>query len=145
MTKKAKYQKRLLGQFIKRRKNEYLLSIREGSHAIHGKERETIAVGDIVILKEDGTPRLFWKLAKIKDLIQSADGIIRAARIQLVRGDKAKTTELRRPIQHLIPLELHMEPELPSPTDEEVSTASPPDNDERSTETNSCCYWRTFA
>jgi hypothetical protein len=95
-------------------------------HAIHGKERETIAVGDIVILKEDGTPRLFWKLAKIKDLIQSADGIIRAARIQLVRGDKAKTTELRRPIQHLIPLELHMEPELPSPNDEEVSTASPP-------------------
>jgi hypothetical protein len=32
LTKKAKYQKRLLGQFIKRWQNEYLLSIREGSH-----------------------------------------------------------------------------------------------------------------
>ena len=76
LTKKAKYQKRLLRQFVNRWKREYLLSIREGSRAIHGQECQHVAIGDIVILKEDGMPRLFWRLAKIQDLILSADGII---------------------------------------------------------------------
>ena len=37
LTKKAKYQKRILGQFMRRWKREYLLSIREGSSAINGQ------------------------------------------------------------------------------------------------------------
>ena len=76
-----KFQKRLLGQFVKRWEREYLLSIREGSNVAHGRGSQPISVGDIVILKEDGTPRLFWKLAKKEDLIQSDDGMIRAAKI----------------------------------------------------------------
>jgi len=123
LTKKAKYQKRILGQFIRRWKREYLLSIREGSSAINGQGNQRISVGDIVILKEDGTPRLFWRLAKIQYLIQSDDGMTRAATIRLVHGDKGKTTELRRPIQHLIPLELHMKPELSGQIVQEASPA----------------------
>ena len=127
LTKKVKYQKRLLGQFVKRWKREYLLSIREGSNVAHGRGSQPISVGDIVILKEQGTPRLFWKLAKIQNLIQSDDGRIRAAKIRLVHGDKGKITELRRPIQHLIPLELHMEPKSDRPQIEEISTAQQKD------------------
>ena len=121
LTKKAKYQKRLLGQFTKRWKSEYLLNIREGSSVKIGRGNQSISAGDIVILKEDGTSRLFWRLAKIQDLIQSADGMTRAAKIRLVHGDKGKVTELRRPIQHLIPLELRMEPESSSQITEQVS------------------------
>jgi hypothetical protein len=129
LTRKAKYQKRILSQFVKRWKREYLLSIREGSRVVNGREGQHVAVGDIVILKEDGRPRLFWKLAKIQDLIQSADGIIRAAKIRLVHGEKGKTTELRRPIQHLIPLELHMGPERTDRADEDLCTTNPIDSE----------------
>ena len=53
--------------------------------------------------------------------------MIRAAKIRLVRGDKRKFTNLRRPIQHLIPLELHMEPKSASPLIEEIPTAQQTD------------------
>lgn len=39
-----------------------------------------------------------------------------------MHGDKGKTTGLRRPIQHLILLELHMQPELSDQNGNEVST-----------------------
>lgn len=106
LTEKVKYQKRLIGQFVKRWKREYLPSIREGSSVANGRGNQQISVGDIVILREEGTPRLFWQLAKIQDLIQSDDGMTRAAKIRLVHGNKRKITELRRPIQQPIPLEL---------------------------------------
>ena len=41
--------------------------------------------GDIVILKEEGTARCLWKLAKIIEAIKGRDGAIRSARIQLMR------------------------------------------------------------
>lgn len=106
LTEKVKYQKRLIGQFVKRWKREYLPSIREGSSVANGRGNQQISVGDIVILREEGTPRLFWQLAKIQDLIQSDDGMTRAEKIRLVHGNKRKITELRRPIQQPIPLEL---------------------------------------
>ena len=57
--------------------------------------------GHIVILKEDGTARALWKLAKVVEILEGRDRLIRAARIQLLSNDK--------PIQHMIPLESEME------------------------------------
>ena len=59
--------------------------------------------GDIVILKEDRTPQCLWKLAKVTETIEERDGEIRSAKVQLLSKDRV--IQLRRPIQHLVPLE----------------------------------------
>ena len=60
-----------------------------------------IQIGDIVVLREDGTARCLWKLAKVIEMISGRDGAVRATKVLLMN----KVTNLRRPIQHLIPLE----------------------------------------
>jgi len=57
----------------------------------------------VVILKEEGTARRLWKLAKVIETIKGRDGAIRSAKIKLMRGDWSVI--LRRPVQHLVPLE----------------------------------------
>ena len=64
-----------------------------------------IKTGDVVVLKEDCTARCLWKLAKITELIIGRDGRIRAAKVQLLSKDKVTT--IRRPVQHLVPLEVN--------------------------------------
>ena len=64
-----------------------------------------MAVGDMVILRNDNTRRMFWKLAKVEDLLPSSDGVVRSAKVR-VNGEGGKPITLRRPIQHLIPLEV---------------------------------------
>ena len=61
-------------------------------------------------MKNDSSPRVFWKLAKVTEILRSHDGIIRAAKVRVLNSD-GKVSELRRPIQHLIPLELKTNPE----------------------------------
>jgi len=84
-------------------KREYLVSLHERSLKAGGGHNN-IKIGDIVLLREDGTVRALWKLAKIVEPIMGRDGHIRSARIQLMSKDKV--IKLRRPIQHLIPLEV---------------------------------------
>ena len=67
-------------------------------------------VEDVVLLKNDGVPRVFWKLATVRELLTSEDGIVRAARVRVVDSDRGRASELRRPTQHLISLELQIEP-----------------------------------
>ena len=50
----------------------------------------------------------------MKELIASKDGVIQAAKICVLNSGKARVTELRRPIQHLVPLELRMSPDTES-------------------------------
>ena len=60
--------------------------------------------GEFVILKEEGTAKCLWPLAWVSEVIHGREGKIRSAKIQLLRGDRK--VSLRRPIQHLIPLEV---------------------------------------
>ena len=65
-----------------------------------------IRVEDVVILKDDSTNRLFWKLAVVH--IPGRDGQVRAAVIIVCAVDEGKrATFLRRTIQHLYPIEVH--------------------------------------
>ena len=80
---------------------DYLLSFRKRKIAkARSAETEPIKKEDIVILKEDGTTRALWKLAKVVETLEGRDGLISAAKVQLLSNDK--TVHLRRP---LIPLE----------------------------------------
>ena len=105
LTKRAKYHQRVLNQFIKQWRTEYLLSLRESSKLTRPNSDVSIAVGDMVILRNDNTRRTFWKLAKVEKLLPSSDGIVRSAKV-MVNGENGKQITLRRPIQHLIPLEV---------------------------------------
>ena len=105
LTRRARYQYQLLKNFIRQWQRDYLLSLRE--RAInHGSQKNSmIKEGDIVVLKEDCTARCLWKLAKIVELITGRDGRTRAAKVQLLSKDKVTT--IRRPVQHLVPLEVN--------------------------------------
>ena len=52
------------------------------------------------------TARILWKLAKVEELIQSSDGVVRSTKIRVLNNDNRKPIILRRPLQHLIPLEV---------------------------------------
>ena len=104
LTKKAKSQRRLLEQFTNRWRTEYLLSLRETARVLHGHDKDTVSVGDVVVLKKESTPRMFWKLARVTELIKSKDNVIRAAKVIVVNSGKGRTIELRQPIQYLVPL-----------------------------------------
>ena len=71
---------------------------------------------------------MFRKLARVKELIESKGGVIRAAKICVLNSGKGRVTELRRPIQHLVPLELT----LSTDTVVAVPQASEDEHDEES-------------
>ena len=104
LMKRYKLQRRLLSQFTMIWRKQYLLELRE-SHVLKGKRQNrhpNIAVGDIVILKDDSTKRAFWKLAKIQELIVGRDQRVRAAVIKAPDSSRC----LRCSITQLIPIEL---------------------------------------
>ena len=106
LVKKSKQHRHTLSQFLSLWRRMYLINLREyhrvKRQAIKGPE---IAVGDVVILKNDSTKRLFWRLAVIQELLTGSDRKVRAAVIKII-DDQNKSRSLRRSIQHLIPIEV---------------------------------------
>ena len=110
-------QKRLVQQFWRRWKREYLTSLRE-FHKASGNNKQVIRRGDVVIVHDD-KPRVQWKLAVVEELIEGRDGMVRAAHIRM---DKLKTT---RPIVKLYPLEVsEVENQATTPDNSEVFQSS---------------------
>jgi hypothetical protein len=75
LTRRARHQKNILQMFTNQWRKEYLTGLRE-QHRIKAKKQggPSISVGDVVIVKNDSTSRLFWKLAIVEELIQGSDG-----------------------------------------------------------------------
>ena len=71
---------RLKYHFWIRWRNEYLLELRN-SHRLKKKvaEGQPVAVGDVVIVHEDGLHRGLWKLGRVESLIKGKDGLVRGA------------------------------------------------------------------
>lgn len=105
LTRRARHHKLLLEQFIKQWRTEYLTGLREQTSAtasVRGSG-SSISEGDIVIVKGDSTPRAFWRLARVEELLPGKDGKTRSAIIKLGGGNLSTT---RRPIELLIPIEV---------------------------------------
>ena len=102
LNKKAKAQAMILQHFWNRWKCKYLTSLWE-THTANGSNKETIRVGDIVIVHDD-VPRNKWRLAIVKELQRGQDNLVRAAYIQTTTGVTS------RPITKLYPLEINVEP-----------------------------------
>jgi len=60
-----------------------LLSLRENRQAKLNRTGPKISVGDVVIVRDDNTKRLFWRLAKVVELLVGKDGIARAALVNV--------------------------------------------------------------
>ena len=106
LTRRARHHKNLLQQVTKQWRQEYLTGLREQSNARNkGNAVQEISVGDIVLLKNDSTNRIHWKIARVEEIIPGADGKVRAAIVKVGTSDK-RSTYLRRVIQHLIPIEV---------------------------------------
>ena len=68
----------------------------ERTHSLKRRDekRSVISVGDVVILKDDTSKRMYWKLALVEDLVEGRDGQIRAALVKIVNSD-GKYAKLR--------------------------------------------------
>ena len=108
MRKQVSHCRLVINHFLKRFMNDYLLALQER----HSYQRSTtsdvcyIKEGDVVLIKNDTLPRLSWRKGKVEKLIHSEDGLVRAADIRVYQQKKNKTIIIRRPVQHLVQLEL---------------------------------------
>ena len=109
-----------------------MLELREALRYSHGNsDYSYISVGDIVVVRTEGQPRGFWKIAKVERTITGQDGVARGAVVR-VAGKGGRTKTLSRPIQHLFPLEINCHIEDP-----EQQTLSEPLQDGFSNEVSS--------
>ena len=66
-----------------------MLSLRERKLSISRRtDGRVVKEGDIVILKEDGSTRAMWKIAKVVETLKGRDGNIRVAKLRLMANDK---------------------------------------------------------
>lgn len=97
-----KLQQHFTNMFWESWSKDYLMSLRERNDS--KKYRNSVptspTINQIVILKDVQRPRGKWKLVKIQALHTSKDGETRSATVSTHNGKL-----LRRPVQHLIPLE----------------------------------------
>ena len=94
-----------LDRFWESWKRDYLLNLRETLPLFHrNKSTQLIRqprIGEVVIVRDDHTPRRAWRLAKIKEFIFSKDRLTRSVKIQLPNKNIVS-----RAINHLYPLEI---------------------------------------
>lgn len=111
LTKKFRYQQRLIQIFWKQWRDEYLTSLREYHSTRKGiRHSQEIRVGDVVLIHDD-TSRNQWRLGLIIELHRGNDDLIRAVTLRVSNGRK-----ISRPIEKLYPLELHEKQESTNPT-----------------------------
>ena len=60
------------------------------------KEKRNLQVNDIVLLKDENSPRNEWPLGRIQEVEQSNDGLARSVKLKTENG------VLRRPVNKLV-------------------------------------------
>ena len=111
LTKRSRNHRHVLNQIISCWRKDYLLSLREVSSTKRTGSGPVVKVGDVVILKDDSVKRLFWKLAKVVELLKGSDGVARAALIN-VSNEGGPPRILKRSTRHLIPIEVSCDANL---------------------------------
>jgi hypothetical protein len=86
----------LANLFWSRWRKEYLVTLQNRQKWIN--QRRNIAIGDIVIIKEENQPRGSWSMGRVIVTEPDKEGFIRSVTV------KTSTTEIRRPIHELVVL-----------------------------------------
>ena len=87
-------------KFWNRWHSDYLHQLRSINLSKGGKSKY-LKIGDVVIIEDANQPRLLWKLGIVEESFMGRDGRVRSCQLKLGSG-----VRLRRPIQHLYPLEV---------------------------------------
>lgn len=119
LRKRAKYLKKCKQVMWNRWTREYIRGLREQHRQARGTQTPHPNIGDVVIIKGESKNRNQWKLAIVTELIKSRDGITRAAKLRVGKGD------MERAIQQLYPLELSCDRQQKTPLDPTVPTFQP--------------------
>ena len=86
--------------------DDYLRGLREQHRLKHPGNQSDIALGDVMLVKDDERNRGKWKMGIVVETITRRDGIVRAARMKTRTG-----SYLERALQQLYPLELSCDSE----------------------------------
>ena len=74
----------LANQLWRRWQKEYLPMLMQRKKWV--RETRDLQVGDIVLMIEQGSPRGYWPLAKVTEVIASADGRVRSVSVKTSKG-----------------------------------------------------------
>lgn len=109
LRKRAKHLLKCKEVICSRWTKEYLRSLRERHRAQRGAGGDTLALGDVVIVKTEDKNRGKWPLGIIKSLIVGNDGF--------VIGEKLREGKsyMEHAIQQLYPVELSCNRQMPAP------------------------------
>ena len=103
LRKRAKYLKRCKDAMWRRWTDDYLRRLREQHRLKHQGNQSDIAVGDVMLVKDDERNRGKWKMGIVVELITGRDGIVRAASSRMKTGTGSY---LEQALQQLYLLEL---------------------------------------
>ncbi|XP_063910744.1 uncharacterized protein LOC135127960 [Zophobas morio] len=84
--------------FWRRWKNEYLHSLYQRGKWAVSKHIDNVEVGTVVLIKDDNTPPLQWRMGRIVELFPGTDYIVRVATVKTSHGT------MKRPLVKLCPL-----------------------------------------
>ena len=105
-----------LRSFSRRWRDEYLTSLREKHRNTCATDNNyEIKAGEIVLLKMHDLPREDWPLAKVQKTFKDTNGVIRSVAV-IAHGEV-----YRRPLEHLVPLELMCEEATPPGNETETA------------------------
>jgi len=128
----------VIGHFSSRWRKEYLTSLRE-FYKMTRQSKQMINKGDVVIVHEDNTPRIQWRLAVVEELIMGNDGQVRAAHI------RTSTHTTTRPVAKLYPLEVQDGKQSDSTISEDVEVSNneePTEETQKTADTDTNCTRR---
>ena len=81
------------------RTSDYIRNLPPCNNAVSGKGE--FKVGNLVMIREDGCPRLQWPLGVVQKVFPGRDGLVRSAEVKTTRG------VFVRPIQRLHDLDIN--------------------------------------
>ncbi|XP_046854266.1 uncharacterized protein LOC124447403 [Xenia sp. Carnegie-2017] len=102
--KRYQYLSKKKMHFWNRWRKEYLVDLREFHRKDKDNTNRVVQRGDVVTVYEDNVKRGNWKTGVIEELFLGKDGVVRGAKVRLVRN--GKVVHLNRPVQKLFPTEL---------------------------------------
>ena len=105
LRRRAKYLKRCKDAMWRRWTDDYLRGLREQHRLKHPGSQSDIAVGDVMLVKDDERNCGKWKMGIVVEVIIGRDGIARAARKKTGTG-----SYLERALQQLYPLGVIVNP-----------------------------------
>ncbi|XP_068692502.1 uncharacterized protein [Montipora foliosa] len=111
LSRRAKFLQSILNHFWNRWRAEYLTQLRE-QHRCSKRvsSLRKVQVGDVVCIHEKTTPRQLWRLGSVQRLLPGPDGEVRSAVVKVKSGN-LPSSEWRRPLQRLYPLEVKLNAE----------------------------------